>query len=212
MFSYLLNTIELHPMNRATTTILLMSFIVCSCNAQTEETGEGTTTHVLKQSDISKNQSDPMKTFSVGSPAFVQGAMIPRNYTCDGTDSSPELSWSDIPSGATSLAIVVEDPDAPSGLWIHWVAYNIPSTRTGMPKGVPVGESIPEGGRQGRNSWGNIGYRGPCPPPGTHRYFFRIFALDTMLDLQGEPTREQLLKAMSGHIVGQCELMGRYSR
>jgi len=146
------------------------------------------------------------------SSAFTHGAMIPKKYTCDGRDISPPLSWSDPPEKTESFALIMDDPDAPMGTWVHWVLYNIPATARSLSEGVPTDAELPDGSRQGRNSWHRIGYGGPCPPSGTHRYFFKLYALDTKLNLASGVTKEELLQAMAGHIVAQAELMGRYSR
>ncbi len=142
----------------------------------------------------------------VTSSAFQHGAMIPRTYTCDGSDISPPLSWSGVPAGAKSIALIMDDPDAPRGTWVHWVLFNIPPDTTGLAEGT-------EGGaQQGSNSWGRTGYGGPCPPGGTHRYYFKVYALDILLTLETGVTKAQLLKAMDGHVLAEGQLMGRYSR
>ena len=144
------------------------------------------------------------------SNAFAEGGLIPSRYTCDGADISPPLTWSELPAGAKSLALICDDPDAPGGIWVHWVAFDLPVTLTGLPEGVAPTPDLSQGGRQGRNSFGHFGYGGPCPPSGTHRYFFRIYALDAFLDLPSGIAKDRLLRAMSGHILGEAELMGRY--
>lgn len=146
------------------------------------------------------------------SSAFAQGAMIPKEYTCDGKDISPPLSWGDPPEGTQSFALIMDDPDAPMGTWVHWVIYNIPATARALPEGVPPDADLSDGSRHGRNSWRRLGYGGPCPPSGTHRYFFKLYALNTVLPLASGATKEELLKAMEGHILTPAELMGRYSR
>jgi len=140
------------------------------------------------------------------SSAFQEGANIPSKFTCDGADTSPPLQIADVPSGAKGLALIVDDPDAPSGLFTHWMVWNI-SPQTGT-----VGEGSTPKGVQGTNDFGKSGYGGPCPPSGTHRYYFKIFALDRELDLPSAAKRGQLDAAMKGHVIGQGELMGRYSR
>ncbi|GBD36386.1 Putative lipoprotein LppC [bacterium HR36] len=147
------------------------------------------------------------------SPAFAQGGTIPKEHTADGPDHSPPLSWTDAPAGTQSFALVCEDPDAPRGLWVHWVIFNIPGNVRSLPGGVPKYDHLPDGSRQGRNDFGRIGYGGPSPPRGKpHRYFFRLYALDTLLGLPAGATRDMLLKAMHGHILDQAELMGTYGR
>ncbi len=150
-------------------------------------------------------------TFSFSSPAFGHGQPIPAVYTCKGRDISPPLTWSDLPQGTKSLALIMDDPDAPIGTWVHWVIYNIPSTRTGLEEAIPSEERLADGSLQGKNSWRRIGYGGPCPPSGTHRYYFRLYALDSMLSLAPGATKEQLLQAMQGHILTEAEWMGTFS-
>ncbi|ROL57118.1 YbhB/YbcL family Raf kinase inhibitor-like protein [Bacteroidetes/Chlorobi group bacterium MS-B_bin-24] len=146
------------------------------------------------------------------SSAFEDGGMIPSKYTCDGADISPPLAWSGLPEGTKSIAIINDDPDAPMGTWVHWVIYNIPPTAQGLAEDIKRVEKLPDGTLQGKNSWGRIGYGGPCPPGGTHRYFFKIYALDKMLNLKPGATKEELLTAMKGHILAQAQFYGKYSR
>jgi Raf kinase inhibitor-like YbhB/YbcL family protein len=152
----------------------------------------------------------PMK---IESSAFEDQANIPRDYTCQGADSSPELKWSAPPEGTKSLALIVDDPDAPAGTWVHWVMWNLPATLRGIPAGVAKNESLPDGTQQGVNDFKRIGYGGPCPPPGSaHRYYFKLYALDTVLNLKPKSTKAQLEQAMQGHILAQSQLMGKYQR
>jgi len=148
----------------------------------------------------------------LSSSAFTEGAMIPVKYTCDGQDSSPPLSWTDIPGGARALALICDDPDAPAGAWVHWVAFNLPPDGTGLPEAVPTSKDLKTGGIQGTNSWRRVGYGGPCPPSGSHRYFFKLYALDNTLPLAGNATAKDLQSAMKGHILAEAQLMGRYKR
>jgi Raf kinase inhibitor-like YbhB/YbcL family protein len=142
----------------------------------------------------------------ITSSAFQEGGNIPSKFSCDGADTSPPLQIADVPSGAKSLVLIVDDPDAPSGLFTHWTAWNIsPQTST-------IAEGSPPKGVQGTNDFGKSGYGGPCPPSGTHRYYFKIFALDRELDLPSGAKRGQLDAAMKGHVIAQGELMGRHSR
>lgn len=150
--------------------------------------------------------------FTITSPVFKEGEMIPRKYTCDGQNISPRLKWESTPAQAKSLALVVDDPDAPMGTWVHWVIFNIPASSLEFPENVPTKDSFPDGAIQGKNDSKTIGYDGPCPPGGTHRYYFKLYALDTTLKLSPGITKPELLKAMEGHIVAQAQLMGRYSR
>ena len=151
-------------------------------------------------------------SLSITSTAFKQGERIPSKYTCDGSDVSPGLEWSDVPDSTRSFTIIADDPDAPVGTWIHWVLYNVPGETRTLPEAVPPDANLPDGSRQGKNSWGRPGYGGPCPPGGTHRYFFKLYALDTVLELQSGVSEDDLLKAMKGHILAEAELMGLYSR
>jgi Raf kinase inhibitor-like YbhB/YbcL family protein len=144
---------------------------------------------------------------------FDHGADIPPYFTCDGGDLSPALTWTAAPAGTRSLALIVEDPDAPAHTWIHWVLYDIPPGERGLPEGVGHTAKLSAGTRQGTNDFGNTGYGGPCPPPGApHRYFFRIYALDSSVALDAGATAADLRRAMRGHVVAEAELMGRYGR
>jgi len=152
-------------------------------------------------------------TLSLTSPVFTNGAPIPDRDTCDGANVSPPLKWMGTPSGAKSLALICEDPDAPGGTWTHWVLYNIPPTTTELPEGVPATPSTPDKLQQGTNDFKQAGYGGPCPPGGaSHRYFFRLYALDTELSLPAGTTEADLLQAIKGHILAGGELMGTYKR
>ena len=152
-------------------------------------------------------------TFSIFSSSFSQGGEIPRKFTCDGADVSPELSWTDAPVGTQSFALIADDPDAPVGIWTHWVLYDLPAQATGLPEGVSKVDEVPSGGRQGRNDFRKIGYGGPCPPPGKpHRYFFKLYALDGMLNLKPGSSKQEVEQAMQNHILSRAELMGKYQR
>ena len=161
----------------------------------------------------------PSKTaFSLQSPAFKAGGIIPDLNTCRGEDASPPLAWTQAPRGTKSFALIMDDPDAPAGTWIHWVLYDLPPEAAALPAGLPKAESLPDGSKHGR-SWGvdafeRSGYYGPCPPPGrVHHYSFRLYALDRILGLPPAQTNKAaLLKAMKGHILGQAELVGLYRR
>lgn len=153
-----------------------------------------------------------MQNISISAEAFQAGGTIPKEYTCDGSNVSPALSWSGIPSNAKSIALIMDDPDAPMGTFVHWVLFNIPASTQKLPKGISRNQTLGDGSRQGMTDFGRAGYGGPCPPKGTHRYYFRIYALDTMLNLQPGASREQLDDAMKGHILAMGELMGNYTR
>jgi len=148
----------------------------------------------------------------ITSSAFEEGGLIPSKYTCDGANVSPPLRWEAVPEGTKSIALISDDPDAPVGIWVHWVIFNLPADTKELPENVPPDKTLPSGARQGINDFRKIGYGGPCPPSGTHRYFFKIYALDTVLDLPAGATKGDLLKAMEGHILGEGKLMGQYKR
>ena len=146
------------------------------------------------------------------SKAFEDGQMIPAKYTCDGDDISPPLVWDNIPGGTKSIALICDDPDAPMGTWVHWVVYNLSADAKEMQENFPDDETLVDGTRQGITSFGKTGYGGPCPPSGTHRYFFKIYALDCLIDTVTILDKDGLLKEMEGHLLGQGELMGTYKR
>jgi len=152
-------------------------------------------------------------SIQVSSPAFAEGDRIPVKHTADGDDVSPELRWSGAPPNTKSFALVCEDPDAPRGNWTHWVLFNIPADKTNLAEGVSKEKELPDGARQGKNDFGKIGYGGPSPPKGKpHRYFFKLYALDTKLDLPAGATRQQVLDAIKGHVLAEGQLMGLYGR
>jgi Raf kinase inhibitor-like YbhB/YbcL family protein len=148
----------------------------------------------------------------LSSPVFEHGGYIPAKYTCDGENLSVPLTFSDIPEGTKSLALIMDDPDAPMGIFVHWVIYNIPPTLEGLPEGLPNEPYLDEGIRQGINSFKSIGYGGPCPPDGAHRYMFKLYALDIPLEVDAGMTKHQLLSAMDGHVIDGAGLMGIYER
>lgn len=149
----------------------------------------------------------------ITSPAFSEGAPIPAKYTCDGQDLSPPLRWGGVPQGAKSLTLICEDPDAPVGIWVHWLLYDLPPSITELPQGIPPKKIVLRGAKQGKNDFGRLGYGGPCPPRGSpHRYFFRVFALDAELPLSPGLSKRDLLQAMEGHILAEGALMGIYQR
>jgi Raf kinase inhibitor-like YbhB/YbcL family protein len=151
---------------------------------------------------------DPMSPEPrITSPAFDHGRPIPQRYTADGDNTSPPLNLDDPPEGTVSFALIVDDPDAPRGTWTHWVVWDIPASARSIPEG-----GVPDGAVQGRNSWGRADYGGPAPPSGTHRYVFKLYALDVVLDLAPETDKAGLLMAMEAHVLGRAELMGTYAR
>ncbi len=148
----------------------------------------------------------------VTSPAFTEGAMIPRRYTCDGDNVSPPLQWGGVPAQAQSIALIAADPDAPGGTWTHWVLFDLPANANGLPESVPAQAGVPGGGAQGTNSFRKLGYGGPCPPGGTHRYSFKLYALDKTLALMSDAGAREVQAAMQGHVLAEGALMGRYKR
>ncbi len=147
------------------------------------------------------------------SPAFKEGESIPSRHTCDGEDASPALKWSGVPGDAKSLALICDDPDAPAGTWVHWVLYDLPPSVTELPEALPASEVTPQGAKQGTNDFRRVGYGGPCPPPGKpHRYFFKLYALDAVLNLKPRATKQELESAIKGHVLAEGQLMGTYKR
>jgi hypothetical protein len=157
------------------------------------------------EQNIQESVSD--MAVKLSSTVFSDGEMIPKKYSCDADNISPPLEWSDIPDGTKSLALIVDDPDAPAGNWVHWILYNISADQDNLVEGVAgIGE-------QGKNTSGKISYSGPCPPKGpAHRYFFKIYAIEIVLDLEPGATKNELERAMQGHILAQGQLMGKYQR
>ncbi len=152
-------------------------------------------------------------SFTLETTAFEPGGAIPKKYTCDGPDVSPALRWSEPPTGTESFALIADDPDAPGGTWVHWVLFNLPATAHELPEGVPKTKELAGGGLQGTNDSRKIGYDGPCPPPGKpHRYYFKLYALKSKLNLAAGATKKDVEHAMKGCILAQAELMGRYGR
>lgn len=147
------------------------------------------------------------------SPDFNSGGIIPKQFTCDGADISPALEWNDPPGATQSFALTADDPDAPVGTWVHWVLFDMPANARTLAQNVPKKEQMADGSRQGRNDFGKIGYGGPCPPPGKpHRYFFKLYALDTKLNLKPGATMKDVEHAKQGHILAQADWIGRYGR
>ena len=155
----------------------------------------------------------PSPRFELKSPAFHEGGTIPRQFTCKGENRSPFLFWNEPPRGTRTFVLIVDDPDAPSGTWVHWVVYNLPSSARNLPEHIPAGDAIAGGARQGMNDFPQTGYGGPCPPPGKpHRYYFRLYALDTTLNLRSPVRRGDVDDAMKGHVLAQTDLMGTFGR
>jgi Raf kinase inhibitor-like YbhB/YbcL family protein len=178
---------------------LLIQLAACSSTGETEVDG-------------AEIQEESEMTIQISSQAFEEGSAIPQLYGCDGDDVSPPLTWINLPENTVSTALIMDDPDAPAGTWVHWVLYDLPGDKTNLSEDMPKSSDLPGGGKQGSNSWGRTGYGGPCPPGGAHRYFFKLYALDTFLSLKAGASKEELLQAMEGHILEQGQLMGIYSR
>jgi len=154
-----------------------------------------------------------MKNISISAEGFKEGDIIHDEFTCDGRDISPSLSWKGIPEGTKSIALIMDDPDAPGGTFVHWVVYNMPAETMELPKGMPRNKTLANGSMQGMTDFGQSGYGGPCPPPGKpHRYYFKVYALDTKLNLPPGASKNNVEIAMKGHIIAQGELMGKYKR
>lgn len=151
-------------------------------------------------------------TMKLTSTAFVNHGLIPAKYTCDGANISLPLSWEEIPPETQSLALIVDDPDAPGRTFVHWVVYDLPPTVKQLPEKIPSSKTIANGGVQGKNDFGKLGYGGPCPPGGTHRYFFHLYALDKKLNLDAGASKNQVEAAMKDHVLGKAELIGKYQR
>ncbi len=148
----------------------------------------------------------------ITSSAFKEGGMIPSRYTCNGEDVSPDLAWTEPPDGTQSFALICDDPDAPMGTWVHWVVYNIPKTARGLAASISTDRTLPDGTLQGMNDFRRIGYGGPCPPGGTHRYFFKLYALDAEVKFKAGAAKSELLRALKGHVLAEAVLMGRYRK
>ena len=179
--------------------IFILAIILCGC--EKEE----------KPSESKEEEAENMK-IKVISPAFEEGGMIPSKYTADGQNISPPLKWEGVPDGTKSIALISDDPDAPVGTWVHWVMWNIPAEARELTENIPPDEDLPDGSRQGITDFRSIGYGGPAPPSGMHRYYFKVYALDMKLDLPSSSKKADLLKAMEGHILAEGQLMGKYKR
>ena len=150
-------------------------------------------------------------TFHLTSTASESGGDIPTKLTCDGLDTSPSLAWTEPPPGTETFALIVDDPDAPAGTWVHWVLYNLPAIARGLAEGISKDSQLPDGARQGRNDFGELGYNGPCPPRGApHRYFFKLYALDCNLKLKPRASKGELERAMKRHVLARAELVGSF--
>ena len=177
---------------------VLSLLLFCQCKAD-------------EQKDSDTEGGEPM-TIKITSTAFEDNGMIPAKYTCQGQDISPPLKWEAVPEGTVSIALICDDPDAPMGTFVHWVLYNLPGNTNELAEDIPREKTLPNGAKQGMTDFGRVGYGGPCPPSGTHRYFFKIYALDAKLDLPDGAGKSQLVQAMEGHIIAQGQLIGKYKK
>ncbi|MFH1194378.1 MAG: YbhB/YbcL family Raf kinase inhibitor-like protein [bacterium] len=170
---------------------------------------ESDSSSAVNKNEINKSTGGNMK---ITSPAFTEGTMIPARYTCDSINVSPQLEWTGAPQNTKTFTLICDDPDAPVGIWVHWVVFNIPGSVTSLPEGIEPKDILPDGSKHGKNDFGKLGYGGPCPPGGTHRYFFKLYALDTELNLKPGIKKADLEKAMQGHVLAESQLMGKYKR
>jgi hypothetical protein len=201
------------PRHPSTSLVLAGAVLLIAFNcAQPDSSCQVATSDPVKSGHYELQGGSAM-SFALKSTAFANGGEIPSRYACDGADLSPALNWEDVPAGAQSLALIVDDPDAPAGVWTHWIVWNIPARATILPEGVPKVEVLSNGARQGSNDFKRIGYGGPCPPPGKpHRYFFKLYALNARLDLKAGAGRNELELAMKPHVLAQAVWMGAYKR
>ena len=186
--------------------IILISFVLCGCKQE-----EKTVPEKKEEQTVRPERKDTIN-MEIKSPAFENEGMIPSEYTCDGKNISPQLKWENIPDHTKSLALICDDPDAPAGDWVHWVIFNIPPDVTELEENIPLSKELKNGAVQGLNDFRKNGYGGPCPPSGTHRYYFKLFALDIMLAPDANAKKSDLLDAMQGHILAQAQIMGKYKR
>ena len=186
--------------------IILISFVLCGCKQE-----EKTVPEKKEEQTVRPERKDTIN-MEIKSPAFENEGMIPSEYTCDGKNISPQIKWENIPDHTKSLALICDDPDAPAGDWVHWVIFNIPPDVTELEENIPLSKELKNGAVQGLNDFRKNGYGGPCPPSGTHRYYFKLFALDKMLAPDANAKKQDLLDAMQGHILAQAQIMGKYKR
>jgi Raf kinase inhibitor-like YbhB/YbcL family protein len=182
---------------------VLITLLIVSCNYENR---------IIRNSGNNNQINKETNTMKLESSAFKSNELIPAKYTCDGKDISPPLLWDEIPIGTQTIALIVDDPDAPGRIFVHWLVYNIPNTTHQLTEHTPTVKTLPNGAVQGKNDFGKFGYGGPCPPSGIHRYFFKLYAVDKSLDLAIGATKNQILAAMEGHILASAELIGRYKR
>jgi len=192
--------------------LALCAFVfLCSCQNTSRTNQNKARPESTPSPQASAQDGGEKMTIKVTSTAFNDGELIPKKYTCDGENVSPPLAWADVPANAKSIALIVDDPDAPGKTWVHWVVYDLPTSVTSLSENAAKAEQL-GGGKQGTNDFKKIGYGGPCPPSGAHRYYFKLYALNAETSLNPGATKEQLLQAMAGHIIAQGQLIGRYKR
>jgi Raf kinase inhibitor-like YbhB/YbcL family protein len=184
--------------------LLSAALLLCSCRGERQAN--------IAQPSNTNSASVNQAQIKITSTVFQDGGSLPRPYTCDGPNVSPSLRWDGVPAQAKTLALVCDDPDAPGQVWVHWVLYNLPAETLGLVENVPKLDKLPGGGLQGTNDFHKIGYDGPCPPRGIHRYYFKLYALDAELPLEPGATKDELLKAMEGHVLAEGQLMGKYQK
>jgi Raf kinase inhibitor-like YbhB/YbcL family protein len=189
--------------------LFIVSILLCSCRSETPSNSSNSNNG---NQAVAPTPDEKKAEIKVTSRAFQEGGMIPREYTCDGANVSPPLAWDSAPVKTESFALIADDPDAPGKTWVHWIVFNIASNTRELPGNVPAQDTIASGSNQGTNDFRKVGYGGPCPPSGAHRYYFKLYALDTELALDSSATKDQLLKAMEGHALAQGQLMGKYQR
>lgn len=198
--------------NQALLFLIILAAIVFQSGCQAALT-ESVDTQLEPIPVSSEPEQEDGMSINISSPAFIADGTIPQKYTCDAENLSPALSWAGIPQGTKSLVLIVDDPDAPVGIFDHWVLYGMAGNLNGLPEGVTKADTVSGIGMQGINDFRKIGYDGPCPPKGsTHRYYFKLYALDVALDLKTGVRKARVEQAMQGHILGQGQLMGKYSR
>jgi len=189
---------------------MLLLLLVAACSETKESEKPSPAAEKTRNSEGGKTMAE----LTLKSPSFQHNGEIPQKHTCEGEDTSPALQWSGVPEAAKSLALIVDDPDAPDPaapkmVWVHWVLFNIPTSATGLAEAI---RALPEGAADGLNDWKRTGYGGPCPPIGRHRYFHKLYALDSVLQGLSQPTKKDLEQAMEGHILAQTELIGTYQK
>lgn len=189
--------------------ILCAAMLVAACGGATSSSAPGS---ALGTATPTATGKEGTVSFTVTSDDFNANGPIPARFTCDGQSVSPALTWHDAPANAAAFALIVDDPDAPSGTFTHWVLFNLPAGTTSLPRGVPTTDRLDNGALQGANGAGGTGYTGPCPPSGTHHYHFTLYALDGTLNLGAGASKQQVLDAMKGHVIAQAEIVGTYRR